>query len=251
MHSGAAARERTGGALPELIHAVRRPGLHLHAYRPQDIADLADRSGSGVPEVLAALRAAGVRTIPGTGVKVLSERVRAQIAPTDLDTVRWQEIVEAAHHAGLKSSSVLFYGHVETAQERIAHLLRLRDIAERTAGSRSSCRFLSPATTSGSSRSAATKTNTAPWSPCHDCLGGAIRHLQIPWTRHGRERAAVLLGAGADDLGGTLLDGRVRPDAGIEHGLELPVAAARRLVAPLLRTLRLRATDYAEPGRSE
>jgi len=77
-------------------------------------------------------------------------------------------------------------------------------------------------------------------------LSGSIPHIQIPWTRVGREAAATLLQSGGDDLGGTLLDGRVLPEAGIEHGLELPVADAKRIAARLFRPFRLRTTDYRE-----
>ncbi|MGC8159898.1 hypothetical protein ACP3WZ_25570, partial [Salmonella enterica] len=75
-------------------------------------------------------------------------------------------------------------------------------------------------------------------------LSGAIPHVQIPWTRVGRETAAVLLRSGGDDLGGTLYDGRVLPDTGIEQGLELPVKDAERLARSLMRPFRLRTTDY-------
>ena len=78
-------------------------------------------------------------------------------------------------------------------------------------------------------------------------LSGSIPHIQIPWTRVGREAAAVLLRSGGDDLGGTLLDGRVKPEAGIEHGLELPVADAAAIAARLFRPFRQRTTDYREP----
>ena len=78
-------------------------------------------------------------------------------------------------------------------------------------------------------------------------LSGSIPHMQIPWTRVGRDAAATLLQSGGDDLGGTLLDGRVKPEAGIEHGLDLPVADAARIAARLFRPFRQRTTDYREP----
>ena len=79
-------------------------------------------------------------------------------------------------------------------------------------------------------------------------LSGSIPHIQIPWTRVGRETAAALLGAGGDDLGGTLLDGRVKPETGIERGLELPVTDAAAIAARLFRPFRQRTTDYREPA---
>ncbi|MFT4050694.1 MAG: 7,8-didemethyl-8-hydroxy-5-deazariboflavin synthase CofG [Microbacterium sp.] len=125
---GRIAVDEDPGLYLELVHAVRRaaPSLHLHAWRPQDVADLCDRGGIALAEALGMLRDAGVGTIPGTGVKVLDDDVRRRIAPGDLEIDRWIEIVTAAHRAGLRSTSVLFYGHVETAAQRVAHLLRLR-----------------------------------------------------------------------------------------------------------------------------
>ena len=110
------------------------PRVHLHAFRPADVVDLADRGGLGLDGALAALREAGVDTVPGTGVKVLSERVRRLVAPGDLEIDRWIEAITAAHRAGFRSTSVLFYGHVETAAERVAHLRALLAIQAETRG---------------------------------------------------------------------------------------------------------------------
>lgn len=227
------------------------PGIHLHAYRPQDVRDLADRGGLGLAGALDALREAGVNTVPGTGVKVLSERVRALIAPTDLGIDRWVEGITAAHRAGFRSTSVLFYGHVETAEERIAHLRRLRGIQEETRGFTEFVPIPLPGPDGGAplvaGRSALDE-HRAMVAVSRLLLSGSIPHIQIPWTRVGRATATTLLQSGGDDLGGTLLDGRVLPEAGIEHGLELPVTDAARLAAGMFRPFRLRTTDYREPG---
>lgn len=234
----------------DLARAVRAaaPSLHLHAWRPQDIADLCDRGGLGLEEALGLLRDAGVGTIPGTGVKVLDDDVRARVAPDDLEVDRWVEIVTAAHRGGLRSTSVLFYGHVETAAQRIAHLLRLRALHDDTGGF---TEFV-PIPLPGFGVSLVDgrgddEEHRAMVAVSRLLLGDGIRHVQIPWTRHGRARAADLLRAGGDDLGGTLLDGRVRPEAGVEHGLELPLSDAARLVGGLARRLRVRTTDYGTP----
>ena len=244
------------GALPasedpsaylDLVRAVKRgaPGIHVHAYRPLDVRDLAERGGLGLDGALAAMREAGVDTVPGTGVKVLSERVRGLVAPGDLEIDRWVEGITAAHRAGFRSTSVLFYGHVETAEERIAHLRMLRDIQAETRGF---AEFVPIPLPGGDvplveGRSPLDE-HRAMVAVSRLMLTGAIPHVQIPWTRVGRENAAVLLRAGGDDLGGTLYDGRVLPDTGIERGLELPVAAAERIARSLMRPFRLRTTDY-------
>ncbi|HYI50693.1 MAG TPA: 7,8-didemethyl-8-hydroxy-5-deazariboflavin synthase CofG [Microbacterium sp.] len=238
----------------DIARAIRRatPAMHLHAYRPQDVWDLADRSGLGLDGALAALRDAGVDTVPGTGVKVLSERVRTLVAPGDLEIDRWVEGITAAHRAGFRSTSVLFYGHVETADERIAHLRRLREIQGQTGGFTEFVPIPLPGEQGGVplvAGRAAIDEHRAMVAVSRLMLSGSIPHIQIPWTRVGREHAATLLQAGGDDLGGTLLDGRVLPEAGVECGLELPLTDAARIAARLFRPFRQRTTDYREPPR--
>jgi 7,8-didemethyl-8-hydroxy-5-deazariboflavin synthase CofG subunit len=233
----------------DIARAVKTgaPQLHLHAFRPQDVRDLADRGGLGLEGALRALRDAGVDTVPGTGVKVLSERVRALVAPGDLEIDRWVDGITAAHRAGFRSTSVLFYGHVETAAERIAHLRALRRIQGETNGFTEFVPIPLPGPSGGVplvAGRAPLDEHRAMVAVSRLALSGSIPHVQIPWTRVGREASAVLLQAGGDDLGGTLLDGRVKPEAGIEHGLELPVADASAIAARLFRPFRLRTTDY-------
>ena len=276
----------------DIARAVKAaaPGIHLHAYRPQDVRDLAERTGLGLDAALTALRDAGVDTVPGTGVKVLSERVRSLVAPGDLEIDRWIEGITAAHRAGFRSTSVLFYGHVETAAERVAHLRLLREIQGASTGSATGGSVGSAAAAGGASTRSATGRGSVTGgaggftefvpiplpgpaggvplvpgrAPLDEhramvavsrlMLSGSIPHVQIPWTRVGRDASVVLLQSGGDDLGGTLLDGRVKPEAGIEHGLELPVTDAAAMVARMFRPFRLRTTVYGAvrqaPGSS-
>ena len=240
----------------DIVRAAKAavPGIHLHAYRPQDVRDLADRGGLGLDGALAAMRDAGVDTVPGTGVKVLSERVRSLVAPADLAIEPWVEGITAAHRAGFRSTSVIFYGHVETAAERIAHLRGLRAIQDQTRGFTEFVPIPLPGPAGGVPLVAGRvpiDEHRAMVAVSRLLLSGSIPHVQIPWTRVGREASAVLLQSGGDDLGGTLLDGRVKPAAGIEYGLELPVAVASGIAARLFRPFRLRTTDYREPPARE
>ncbi|MEV4686366.1 7,8-didemethyl-8-hydroxy-5-deazariboflavin synthase CofG [Microbacterium sp. LWH3-1.2] len=248
-----AASEDPSGYL-EIARRVKAaaPRIHLHAYRPQDVRDLADRSGLTLDEALAAMRGAGVDTVPGTGVKVLSERVRGLVAPTDLEIDPWIEGITAAHRAGFRSTSVIFYGHVETAAERIAHLRQLRAIQDDTRGFSEFVPIPLPGPAGGVPLvpgRAALDEHRAMVAVSRLLLSGSIPHIQIPWTRVGRAASVVLLQSGGDDLGGTLLDGRVKPEAGIEHGLELPVTDASAMVSRLFRPFRLRTTTYGQVAR--
>ena len=226
------------------------PRVHLHAFRPSDIDDLARRRGLDLRGTFEAMRAAGVSTVPGTGVKVLNERVRRAVAPADLDTQRWVEIVTAAHRFGFRSTSVLFYGHVETAAERIAHLRYLRTIQESTGGF---TEFVpiplpGPGVPLVPGR-APIDEHRAMFAVARLMLSGAITHVQVPWTRLDEASVVAALRSGADDLGGTLLDGRILPRVGAEHGHEMTLDHASRIAGRLARTLRVRSTDYTETVR--
>ena len=225
----------------QLAAAVKRaaPGLHLHAFRPADVVDGARRTGRGLDEHLRALAAAGVDTVPGTGVKLLDEDYRSRVFPADLPVEQWLAAIRAAHAVGLRSTSVMFYGYGETPLQRVAHLRSLRALQAETGGF---TEFV-PMTLPGSPVDL--DDARAVHAVARLVLHGSINHHQAPWTRLGVDGAVAALRSGADDLGGTLLDGRVLPDAGVEFGRELPVETARQVARTLGRTLRLRTTTYA------
>ncbi len=255
---GMLAPDEDPAAYPALLAGLRRgaPRVHLHAYRPQDVADYADRSGIDERQAIRVLRAAGAVTMPGTGVKVLSDRVRRRVAPGDLPVTRWLEVIAAAHAEGMRTSSVLFYGHAETAADRIDHLRTLRRLQEaaHAAGTGGGFTEFVPIPLPGPGGGVPLVPGRSPrdehramTAVSRLVLSGSIPHVQVPWPRLGRDAAPALLAAGADDLGGTLLDCRVRPDAAAEAGQELPVQDAAALAARLFRPLRQRTTDYGEP----
>ena len=221
------------------------PRIHLHAFRPADIDDLATRGGLGLDGALAAMREAGVDTVPGTGVKILDDAIRERVAPEDLPVERWDEVIRAAHRAGFRSTSVIFYGHVETAADRVAHLRRLAAIQRETGGFTEFVPIPFPGWNVPlvDGRSPLDE-HRAMVAVSRLLLSTTIRNIQIPWTRVGAEHAAVLLRSGGNDLGGTLLDGRVRPDAGVEQGLELPLAEGAAIAKRLFRQFRQRTTTY-------
>jgi 7,8-didemethyl-8-hydroxy-5-deazariboflavin synthase CofG subunit len=245
-------REAPDAAL-EIARTIRDagPGIHLHAFRPADIDDLARRTGMSLDDALAAMREAGVHTVPGTGVKILSERVRPLVAPDDLATPRWVEVITAAHRAGFRSTSVLFYGHVETAAERIAHLRQLIAIQAETGGFTEIVPIPLPghgvALVPGR---LAIDEHRAMFAVARLMLSGTIAHVQVPWPRLDDDTVQTLLRSGADDLGGTLRDGRVLPRVGVEHGREMSLERAARISGGLFRPLRVRTTDYREPARA-
>ncbi|GAA3757201.1 bifunctional FO biosynthesis protein CofGH [Microbacterium kribbense] len=236
----------------EIVRAAKAavPRLHVHAYRPQDVWDFAGRIDLDLDRALEALLEAGVGSVPGTGVKVLSERVRRLVAPDDLPTGRWIEAITAAHEAGFTSTSVLFYGHVETAAERVAHLRELRRIQDETGGFTEFVPIPLPGPAGGVPLVPGRATideHRAMVAVSRLLLSGSIPHIQIPWPRLGQATTRTLLLCGGDDLGGALLDGRVLPEAGVECGRQLPVPEAAALAAHLFRPFHQRTTQYREP----
>ncbi len=228
----------------QVAAAVKRgaPRLHLHAFRPADVLDGARRTGRSLGDHLRVLAGAGVDTVPGTGVKILDEDYRARAFPNDVPVDQWLESITAAHAVGLRSTSVMFYGHGETLGQRVDHLRRLRTIQSETGGFTEFVPMPLPGTEPDLDEARAVH------AVARLILYGSINHHQAPWTRLGLDGATAALRSGADDLGGTLLDGRVRPEAGVEFGRELPVETAKRIAKTLGRTLRLRTTTYGTPG---
>jgi FO synthase len=142
---------------------------------------------------------------------------------------------------------VIFYGHVETAAERVAHLRELLRIQSETRGFAEFVPIPLPGPAGGVPLVAGRTPideHRGMVAVSRLMLSGSIPHIQIPWTRLGLDASGVLLRSGGDDLGGVLLDGRVKPQAGIEYGLELPVTDAAALAARMFRPFRLRTTDY-------
>jgi 7,8-didemethyl-8-hydroxy-5-deazariboflavin synthase CofG subunit len=243
---GVAPAGAPGGVYEQVAAAVKRgaPHIHLHAFRPADVVDGARRTGRSLGDHLRALARAGVDTVPGTGVKILDETYRARAFPADLPVDRWIESITVAHAVGLGSTCVMFYGHGETLGQRVGHLRRLRAIQSETGGFTEFVPMPLPGNETDLDEVRAVH------AVARLMLYGCINHQQAAWTRLGIEGATVALRSGADDLGGTLLDGRVLPEAGVEFGRELPVDTARRIAKALGRSLRLRTTTYGTPSRT-
>lgn len=228
----------------------RQPSLHLHAFRPAEILEAADRSGRSLPEMLAALREAGVDSVPGTAARILDDGVRAALSQgADPSVAEWREAVTAAHRAGLRSTATMVYGHLETPEQQVAHLRSLAAIQDETGGF---TEFIAmpfvPAEAPGAvvalTRGGPSLRETrAVHAVARLMLHGRIPHVQTAWTKLGLHTAQVLLRGGADDLGGLLLDGD-RPEVGAEAHRSLDIRTVARLADEIGRSWRQRTTDY-------
>ena len=243
----------------ELVRAVRRggPGLHLHGFRPAELEDGAARAGLPLSAWLQRLREAGLGTVPGTGARILDDRIRSALSGgRDIPAQRWEQIVSAAHRAGLRSTATMVYGHVETPRDQLAHLRRIAALqdASRAAGSAGFTEFIpmpwvpqeSPVPVPGARQGPSLRESRALHAVARLLLAGRIDHIQAAWTKLGLRAAQLVLAGGADDLGGVLLDGELDPSAGPEQGRELAVSDVARIAAELGRPIRQRTTLYED-----
>lgn len=249
---GAVPAHLPGSTYLDIVAAIRarQPGLHLHAFRPTEVADGAARLGVSVREFYEALRDAGVATVPGTGARVLDDRIRGLLsANTDPPASAWIETVATAHSVGLRSTATMVYGHVETPAEQVAHLRALVALQRRTGGFTEFIAMpfvpVDSPPIAGARPGPSVRESRALHAVARLVLHGSIDHIQAAWTKLGLETSQAVLLGGADDLGGLLIDGVCAPEAGAEAYRSLTVADVQRVAAEIGRTARQRTTDYA------
>lgn len=235
----------------DLVRAVkaRVPSMHVHAFSPMEIANGVTKSGLSVRDWLTSLREAGLDTIPGTAAEILDDEVRWVLTKGKLPTSMWIEIVTTAHEVGLRSSSTMMYGHVDSPRHWVGHLNVLRDIQDRTGGF---TEFVplpfvhqsSPLYLAGAARRTHHRDNRAVHALARIMLHGRISQIQTSWVKLGVERTQVMLNGGANDLGGTLMEETISRMAGSEHGSAKTVAELTAIAEGIGRPARQRTTDY-------
>ncbi len=240
-------------AYADLVRAVKEavPSMHVHAFSPMEIANGATKSGSNIRDWLIDLRAAGLDTIPGTAAEILDDEVRWVLTKGKLPTALWVEIVTTAHEVGLRSSSTMMYGHVDTPAHWVAHLNVLRGIQDNTGGF---TEFVplpfvhqsSPLYLAGAARPGPThRDNRAVHALARIMLHGRISHIQTSWVKLGVERSQVMLNGGANDLGGTLMEETISRMAGSQHGSSKTVDQLVAIAEGIGRPARQRTTTYS------
>jgi FO synthase len=226
------------------------PDLHIHAFSPEEMDYGHRKSGMPLPEYLRWLVDAGLGTMPGTAAEILDDSVRQVISPNKLSRDRWVEIVTAAHEIGLRSTSTLMYGHIETPEQVAAHLGVLRDIQKRTGGftefvplgfiHEKNVLFNHMGARPGASLSedlrmiAVARLFLRPW----------IQNVQMSWVKMGPKLAQMALLSGANDFGGTLMEESISRESGADFGENLPAEEMRRLIREVGRIPVQRSTTY-------
>jgi FO synthase len=212
------------------------PQLHLHAYSPMEVHYMCERSGKRPDDVFAYLLECGLGSTPGTAAEVLDDGVRQRISPNKLPAERWVEIIEAAHRAGLRSTSTVMFGHIEEPRELARHMRVVRALQERTGGITEfvPLSFIPFNTMLGRTHGIeeiSMADNLKHTAAFRLALGRTIPNLQASWVKMGLEGATESLRWGVNDLGGTLMEENISRMAGSQHGVRLEpeqlIAAAR------------------------
>lgn len=242
----------TGETYLSVCRAIKEavPDLHIHAFSPLEVWNGAATLGMSVPDFLRALKNAGLGSLPGTAAEVLDDEVRAIICPDKLTTMQWLEVIQAAHHVGLRTTSTIMFGHVDSPRHWARHLLRLRAQQARTGGI---TEFVplpfvameAPIYLKGLSRPGPTyREAILMHAVARLALHRMIPNIQASWVKMGPDGAQACLNAGANDLGGTLMNESITRAAGAAHGEEMAPEAMEKLIRAAGRTPWQRTTFY-------
>ncbi len=252
----------TGETYLELCRAVKEaaPELHIHAFSPEEVHFGAALAKMPVPEYLAALKDAGLGSLPGTSAEILDDDLRKKIAPTRISSADWIHVITSAHRLGIPTTSTMMFGHLETLTHRTRHLDLLRSIQQDTGGF---TEFVPLSFVHDESplfvRSDVAGVRPGPtgndvvrlYAIARLMLGKSVRNIQASWVKEGLRQAQWLLDCGVNDLGGTLLNESISTSAGASHGQLMTPATLRRSIRDAGRVPVERSTLYETRSRFE
>ena len=229
------------------------PDIHIHGFSPEEILYGADRSNTTIDEFLKRMKEAGVGTLPGTSAEILDQKLRDKISPGRISVDNWEKIIKTAHKMGIKTTSTMMFGHLETIEHRVNHIVKLREIQKETGGFTEFVPLnfihteapmykhqLHEGIRQGGSGNDVLLTHAI----ARIMLNNSIDNLQMSWVKEGQKMSQLLLMWGANDFGGTLINESISTSAGSEYGQLLRPKEIRRMVREIKRTPAERGTEY-------
>ena len=229
------------------------PELHIHAFSPEEVLYGSVRSGLPIRDYLTELKAAGLGTLPGTSAEILDQAIRDTIARGRITVEQWVDVITTAHALGIRTTSTIMYGHVETPAHWIRHMALLRSIQKDTGGftefvplslihseAPMYSKGLVPGVRPGATGAEVVKMHAL----ARLMLGATFRNIQSSWVKEGPKLAQLLLDAGANDLGGTLINESISTSAGAQYGQLVGPAELHRLIRDVGRVPAQRDTVY-------
>jgi FO synthase len=244
----------TGQTYLDICRTVKAaaPEIHVHAFSPLEVWQGARTLGLPLDEFLAELRQAGLGSLPGTAAEILDDEVRRVICPDKIDTGQWLEVMRAAHAEGLCSTATVMFGHVEQPRHWARHLLRIRELQAETGGFTEFVplpfvHMEAPIYLKGGARRGPTwREALLMHAIARLALHPHITNVQTSWVKMGPQGAQACLVAGANDLGGTLMNESITRAAGAAFGQELPPRRMRELIEAIGRVPHQRTTVYGD-----
>jgi len=251
-----------GGLLPDvgldfyqgIVEAIKAefPEMHIHSFSPMEVYHASRISEIPVKEALRRLKRSGLDTMPGTAAEILSDRVRKIICPSKLKTAEWVEVVKQAHAVGIPTTATMMYGHVETPEERIDHMLIIRDIQKETEGITEFVPLpFMPYNNPVGEKMIREGRYATPgledlkiYAVSRILLHGYVDNIQASWVKLGKKLAQFSLYCGVNDLGGTLMEESISRSAGACHGEMITVDELEWMIHGAGRIPKERTTLY-------
>ncbi len=236
----------------DVIAAVRAgsPSMHIHAFSALEVFEGARRSGQDLATYLTRLKDAGLKTLPGTAAEILDDTIREILCPDKINSQQWLEVHRTAHEVGLRSNITIMFGAIESPDSWATHLLRTRELQRQTGGFTEFVplpfvHMATPLFLRGRARRGPTfREAVLMHAVARLHYATLVDNVQVSWVKMGVEGSRRILDAGANDLGGTLMDENISRAAGATHGQAMDVESLRAIVAPLGRPLVQRGTLY-------
>jgi FO synthase len=236
----------------DVCRAVKEaaPGIHVHGFTALEVTEGARRLGEPLAAYLRRLMDVGLATLPGTAAEILDDEVRAILCPDKVDTEEWLEAHRVAHSVGLRSNITIMFGAVEQPVHWARHMVRTRALQAETGGFTEFVplpfvHMATPQVLQGRGRRGPTfREALLMHAVARIAYRGYVDNIQVSWVKLGLEGARQALQAGANDLGGTLMDENISRAAGASHGQRMDESAFRAVVEPLGRPLEQRTTLY-------
>ena len=229
------------------------PDIHIHGFSPEEILYGATRSNVSIIEFLKRMKEAGVNTLPGTSAEILDQKLRDKISPGRITVKEWEEVIKGAHKMGINTTSTMMFGHLETLEERVNHIVKLREIQKETGGFTEFVPLnfvhteapmykhqLHEGIQQGGSGNDVLLTHAI----ARIMFNNSIDNIQMSWVKEGQKMSQLLLMWGANDFGGTLMNESISTSAGSEHGQLIRPKEIRRMAREIGRIPAERNTQY-------
>jgi FO synthase subunit 2 len=239
----------------DILKAVKKdlPDIHIHAFSPEEVLYGAVRSDTSIEEYLKMLKEAGIGSLPGTAAEILDQSLRDMISPGRISVQNWIRVIKQAHAIGIPTTSTIMYGHIETSRHKAEHIALLREIQKETHGFTEFVP-LSFVHTEAPMYNRHTVENVRAGADGNEViklhavarimLNNYIPNIQVSWVKEGARMSQLLLAAGANDFGGTLINESISTAAGAQHGQLMRPKEIRQLIRSAGRIPAQRSTTY-------